>query len=179
MNGFYEPVEEMLCHDLLDIVRQYQGQELTPGVREALQKDLHSLKSLETYAAMKGYGEEGGNSFDGGNSMARRRYANGRYAPMRGNSRDDGRGGSYDGGGSYGGGSYDEGNSGYYPMGGWREGGMGKYPYMGGRSYDDGRGYSRHDGMEDVKRQLQMAMDNASDDKTREAIKKALGMIDN
>lgn len=180
MNSFYAPVEEMLCRDIMDIVHHYQGQEMTPAVREALDKDLHSLKSLETYSAMKGYGEDEGGSYgDGGNSYGGpRRYANGRYAPTRGgNSRGDGRG-SYDGG-SYDGMPNDGGNSGYYPMGGYRDGGMGKYPYMGGRSYDEGRGrYSRHDGMNEIKTQLQDAMNNASDDKTREAIKKALKMME-
>lgn len=96
-----------------------------------------------------------------------------------------GRGGTWEANGSYAGGmnsgrSYRGGNS----MDGGNSGNIGGLgnrfgngdPYENDRSYR--RGYSRADGKQEMKRQLEQMMNEAPDDRTREAIRKAMREFD-
>lgn len=71
MDYMYD-LKKMLCKELEEVSRQ---KELSAGDLEVVDKLTHSIKSLVTIMAM----EEGGYSYNGGYSGARRRDSMGRY----------------------------------------------------------------------------------------------------
>ena len=98
-----------------------------------------------------------------------------------------GRGGTWEANGSYAGGmnsgrSYRGGNS----MDGGNSGNSGNLgnhfgngdPYENDRNYSGRRGYSRDDGKREMRKQLEQMMNDAPDDRSREAIRRAMREIE-
>lgn len=144
-------VKDMLCRELEDISRRGEiggAQEL-----EAIDKLTHSIKSIDTIIAMEeaGYSNDG-DSYRGG---YRGSYDGGSYARGRGQRRDSrGRFMSNDDG--YSSRMYD--------------------PYY----YDGYRrnGYSRAEAKDQMIEQMRDAMQNTSSEETKEAIRKAIQMME-
>jgi hypothetical protein len=150
---YLEDVKEMLCRELEDMSRR--GEISGEKELDAIDKLTHSIKSIETIMAMQdaGYSNDGrGGSYDGGMNNGGGSYARGRY------QRRDSRGrytNSYDDG--YSERMYD--------------------PYYGG-DYRRGTGYSRHDAKENMIEQMRETMQNTSSEETKEALRKAIQMME-
>ncbi len=148
-----EELKEMLCEELDKITKKG---ELSAGSLDAVDKLTHSIKSIATIMAMEE--AEGGYSENGGYSGARGRGRNARRDSM---GRYSSEGGSYGnmGGGSYNmGGSYDNGSS--YARGGNRG------------------GYSRDEGMEELKQGLRDLEMSLPDEDSRRMLKKWMKQIE-
>lgn len=120
--------------------------ELTPSLLDMVDKLTHSIKSIDTICAMEeAYGDDYDDySYEGGSSYARGRGRNARRDSMGRYSREGGN--SYRGGNSYA----------YANRNGYR------------------RGYSRDEGTEAVKMQLQELMGTTTNPNVRMAIQKAM-----
>ena len=146
----YEQIKDMLCDELEEIAKK---KELTSNSLEVLYKGVDILKDIKTIESMEmefpseGYSQDG-YSRDGGYSQG-----GGYWNRMPVYAYDDGMGHSF----ARGRGS----NA--------RRDSMGRYS-SDGRSYD----YSRDGYSGDTKEELQRIMNNAQNDREREAIRKAL-----
>ncbi len=165
MKSLYE-LKEMLCYELDEIVKKG---ELSAGSLETVHKLTDTIKNIDKIEMLEeegGYSEEG--SYEGGGSYARggrgrgrnaKRDNMGRYSrdgySREGYSRDGySREGSYESGDSYGrGGGYS------------REGG--------------GMMYSRGDGKEHLMRDIREMMEEARNEKEREAYRRAMKELEN
>ena len=144
-------------HDAADVAKEVRkkGSLISSGMLEAADKLAHTIKSIETVNAMKNAEDE--------DSYRARMYREGR----------DGR----SGGGRSGG--YREGG---YSEGGYRRGGYGDDGYRDDDSdwyrarRRDSRGRYRDDG-EEVADKLHEAMEMAPDEKSREAIRRAMEQV--
>lgn len=148
-----EELKEMLCEELDKITKKG---ELSAGSLDAVDKLTHSIKSIATIMAMEE--AEGGYSENGGYSGARGRGRNARRDSMGIYSSE---GGSY---GNVGGGSYNMGGS-----------------YDGGSSYARGGnrgGYSRDEGMEELKQGLRDLEMSLPDEDSRRMLKKWMKQIE-
>lgn len=142
----YEQIHDMLCDELEEIAKK---KELTTNSLDVLYKGIDILKDISTIEAMEqeygsGYSQDGGYSQSYWNRMPYYMY-------------DDGMGMSHDGN------SYARGRGANA-----KRDAMGRYSND-GRSYDYSMGYSG-----DTKEELQRIMNNAQNDREREAIRKAL-----
>lgn len=155
MKSLYE-LKEMLCYELDEIVKKG---ELSVGSLETVHLLTDTIKNIGKIELLEegGYSEEG--SYEGGGSYARGRGRNARRDNMGRYSREGyGREGSYEGEDSYGrGGGYS------------REGG----------GYSREGGYSRGDGKEHLMRNIREMMDEAKNDREREAYRKAMKELEN
>ncbi len=155
----YDQIKDMLCDELEEIAKK---KELTTNSLEVLYKGVDILKDISTIKAMEqeypeeGYSGNRGYSREGG-------YSQGYFGRMPYYMYDDGMGMSNQGG-SYEGGSYARGRGSNA-----KRDSMGRYS-SDGRSYD----YSRDGYSGDTKEELQRLMNNAQNDREREAIRKAL-----
>ena len=148
-----EELKEMLCEELDKITKKG---ELSAGSLDAMDKLTHSIKSIATIMAMEE--AEGGYSENGGYSGARGRGRNARRDSM---GRYSSEGGPY---GNMGGGSYNMGGS-----------------YEGGSSYARGGnrgGYSRDEGMEELKQGLRDLEMSLPDEDSRRMLKKWMKQIE-
>lgn len=148
-----EELKEMLCEELDKITKKG---ELSAGSLDAVDKLTHSIKSIATIMAMEE--AEGGYSENGGYSGARGRGRNARRDSM---GRYSSEGGPY---GNMGGGSYNMGGS-----------------YEGGSSYARGGnrgGYSRDEGMEELKQGLRDLEMSLPDEDSRRMLKKWMKQIE-
>lgn len=166
----YDQIKDMLCDELEEIAKK---KELTTNSLEVLYKGVDILKDISTIKAMEqeypeeGYSGNRGYSREGG-------YSQGYFGRMPYYMYDDGmgmsnRGGSYEGG-SYEGGSYEGGSYARGRGSNANRDSRGRYSSEGGYS----RNYSEDGYSGDTKEELQRLMNNAQNDREREAIRKAL-----
>lgn len=149
----YEKLKNILCTEIDETIDSIMKEgKMSMSDLEVLDKLTHSLKSVITTMAM----EEGGYSYNGGNSGARGRSGMSRYA-YEGNS------------GRY----YEGGNSGrYYDDGGYS-----------GRRYNDGgysgRRYSRDEGKSYMIQQFEKLMNDVSSQEEHEVLQSAINKLKN
>jgi hypothetical protein len=143
----YDQIKDMLCDELEEIAKK---KELTTNSLEVLYKGIDILKDISTIKAMEQEYPDEGYSRDGG-------YSQGYYGRMPYYLYDD-MGMAQDGN------SYARGRGANA-----RRDSMGRYS-SDGRSYD----YSRDGYSGDTKEELQRLMNNAQNEREREAIRKAL-----
>lgn len=150
----YDQIKDMLCDELEEIAKK---KELTSNSLEVLYKGIDILKDISTIKAMEQeYPDEG---YSGENGYSRDGYSRGYYGRMPYYMYDDAPMGMSQEGGSY---ARGRGSNA-------RRDSMGRYS-SDGRSYD----YSRDGYSGDTKEELQRLMNNAQNDREREAIRKAL-----
>ncbi len=150
----YDQIKDMLCDELEEIAKK---KELTSNSLEVLYKGVDILKDISTIKAMEQeYPDEG---YSGENGYSRDGYSRGYFGRMPYYMYDDAPMGMSQEGGSY---ARGRGSNA-------RRDSMGRYS-SDGRSYD----YSRDGYSGDTKEELQRLMNNAQNDREREAIRKAL-----
>ena len=169
MHGIYK-VEEMLCEELEKIGEK---DELTAGSLETADKLSHALKNVQKiidyYEEMgedEGYSNAGG---QGGGDMGGGTRGGSSY-----------RGGSYARGGGRNRRSYDDGMGGSYARGRGRNANrdsMGRYSSRGGRYSIEG-GYSREDGMENMKMELHELMQEAPNQQIRQRMQDLISELE-
>ncbi len=154
MKSLYE-LKKMLCYELDEIAEKG---ELTAGSLETVHKLTDTIKNIDKIEMLEEY-EDDDESYDEGGSYARGRGRNAKRDRMGRYSRD----GGYS-------------RDGYSRDGYSRES---SYARGGGYGRDDGMMYSRGDGKEHLMRNIREMMDEAKNEKEREAYRRAMKELEN